>query len=94
VIQADGCACRGESDGMPNCDNIEFIITNLEDNPGPITELDYLITGFNAPIEIIKIFNRNTYERVFECNATCGEEIFVSLEEGEYVLQVQMFGEC
>ena len=93
VIQSDGCTCKGESGGMPNCDNIEFIITNLEDNLGAITELDYLITGFNAPIEIIKIFNRRTYERVFECNATCGEEIFVSLQEGEYVLQAQMYTE-
>ena len=90
VIQADGCTCEGIRDtGSPSCDDVELIVVNT-DAPTPGVAF-YGITGLTAPIEIVKIFNRRTYEKLYECNNDCGDGFEIALQEGEYVLQIQMY---
>ncbi|GEM_PF-4952811 len=92
VIQADGCTCKGTPDtGNPSCDDVQISTIDLE---SPIFgKVPYLISGLTAPIEIVKVFNRRTYEKLFECNNDCGDNFSIELQEGEYVLQIQMYTE-
>lgn len=90
VILADGCTCKGEGNtGNPDCEAVEILLVpTFAPTPGKAL---YSISGLNAPIEIVKIFNRRTYEKLFECNNDCGEGFDIELQEGEYVAQIQMY---
>lgn len=90
VIQSDGCSCKGEPiTGTPSCEDVQLVELAVEfPIPGKVP---YLVTGLTAPIEIVKIFKLPNYERVFECNNDCGNDIIYDFSEGEYVIQVQMY---
>ncbi len=92
IIQADGCTCKGTPDtGNPSCEDVQIVrLPTFAPTPGIET---YEVTRLTAPIEIVKIFNRNTYEKLYECNNDCGEGFTIDLQEGEYVLQIQMYTE-
>ena len=74
---------NGSSDG--NCDDIDARITN-----GQLT-----ITGLDAPIAIIKVFDA-TWQNIFECTGnTCTEEgeINLSVSGTMYHLDLQFYSE-
>lgn len=63
------------------CDELEVTSTNTA----------IQVNNISAPIAIIKIFDAN-WERVFECNNDCGNEIEVTnLNAGDYHVQAQLF---
>jgi len=63
------------------CDNLEVTSTNTAIRVNNIT----------APKAIIKVFDAN-WERVFECNDNCGNEVEVkNLNAGDYHVQAQLF---
>jgi len=85
---------------------VQEILENCQNNTGDCADVKveiaaseipvpgiafYNITGLTAPIEIVKVFNRRTYEKVFECNNNCGNSAFLELQEGAYVAQIQMY---
>ena len=63
------------------CDNLEVTTTNTA----------IQVQNITAPKAILKIFDAN-WERVFECNDNCSNEVEVSnLNTGDYYVQAQLF---
>jgi len=83
VIGADGCSCAGTPISTdPDCADI--IITPGVDN---IT-----ISGLNAPINAIQVFN-SSWVQVFKCFADCDgpQRIVDGLVEGTYYVKVAFY---
>ncbi len=85
AIQADGCTCTGTptGGGTPNCDNVSASFINSK----------LTVSGLNAPITILKIFN-SSWRTVFECSGDkCPETVIFNADPSETIchLDVQFY---
>ena len=81
-IQADGCTCQGTPTGGGNdCEDV--VITT---SSGSIT-----VSGLNAPIVIIKVFD-SSWQTVFECSNNCNTtEVISGLAAEQHCVQIKYF---
>ena len=85
------------SNNGENCNSVEEVLAHCEEETPSCENITVSgqdgkisIDNLNAPIEIVKIYDEN-WNRVFECNADCGDPTIFETDAGKYYVQIQMY---